>query len=1333
MHVFANFIMVKPIDVIQYPFRTNPLLALICALMPFLSHAIPGQNKTSISFIENKGQIIDQNSKLRHDIDARMQANGVNIFIGDGQIHYQWSHEIKDSTLVQENPLWKPHYTSLISKTEFYRLDVTLTGANPDAVLEKESKQQYSENYYLEQCPNGIAANSFQKLVYKNIYPNIDWILYAKNGELKYDFVVYPGGDIRKIRLKYEGASSLKLKDGGLVAETPFGSITEQAPYCYDATTGKEIRSSFSLKENELSFHLDQYESTNTIVIDPKLMWATYYGGSSDEFVGAITEDSFGHLYIAGCTNSTANIATSGAHLNSYSGGVYDAFLTRFTKNDNVVWSTYYGGNGIERGSSVACDRAGNVFLAGATGITVPTNTGGSTGLATAGTHQTFYRDSTDIFLVKFDSNGQRQWATYYGGNNVDDNGVLACDTSNNVYLAGWTKSSDSIATPGAFQTTHPGGGSQYDAFLAKFDASGALLWGTYYGGESIDWARCIAFDPTGYIYIAGLTQSMLNITGSGASNTVNGPQDGFVARFNQAGTFKWGMYYGGDSTDEVRSISCYQNGDLMLGGTTNSPHGIAAGICYQASKGGKTDAFVGRLSSSGNKIWCTYLGGPENEEMSGVATNPFGSLYASIRTESATGLPVIRAFQTSKAGTGTTGDAFIASFYPEGYIETGSYFGGSSEEHVLVYPGYGNANIIFSKFGNLYTCGNTSSQSGITYGTVHQGSYGGGSYDGYVAKIAVDTTVEIVKPFIDTLKCVGDSMYVTIRTSNYFNAGNVFTAYLSDSSGSFDNNTTIIGTRTSIYDGDIITHIPGNQIPGAHYKVRVVSTSPKDTSDDDGRYIRISQYPIPSASSNAPICEGASLNLFVTSPVHIEYYLWLGPDGFVSTNFFPTRNDIALTSAGKYVMVADNFGCKAKDSISVFIKPRPAKPQIVYNDTSFCVNDSLWLTTPLDTGISFTWQTPVGYFPFTPNTRTIPHLTMADSGIYRLATVFNYNNCPSKVDTLNIAVHPYPVPAASINSPICSGESIHLKVFDTTYQVGFTWTGPAGFGGTAVDTTINNSNTQQSGTYVVKANAFNCISKDTVELLVKQTPPKPSLSSNSPICSGEELKLNAADSITVNYVWSGPDNFNTNNQNSTISNATLNNSGRYKVIVSSNGCYAADSINVVVKPTPKPDIKANSPIIIGGDLYLQIQDPQSGYSYRWIGPNGFASSSPNPVIKEVTIKAAGIYSLTVTADGCEGTDELSVDIKAPDTSYFILYPNPNNGNFTIKGHTKKDQDMPLRIMDAVGKLVYRENVPTVNRIFKHDISLPSAASGIYLFQIKIDTETKNIPFTIKR
>jgi len=194
-------------------------------------------------------------------------------------------------------------------------------------------------------------------------------------------------------------------------------------------------------------------------------LWGTYYGGSVSDYCKASALDNLGNVYLAGYTRSPTAIATSGAHQTTIgSNNAYnDAFLVKFDASGTRLWGTYYGGSDEDGGYSCTTDASGNVYLAGSTEST--------SNIATPGAHQTTHGGNGDAFLVKFDSAGTRLWGTYYGGNN-GDGGLCTTDTIGNVFLAGSTNSTNSIATTGAHQTTF--GGGTYDAFLVKFDGTGS-------------------------------------------------------------------------------------------------------------------------------------------------------------------------------------------------------------------------------------------------------------------------------------------------------------------------------------------------------------------------------------------------------------------------------------------------------------------------------------------------------------------------------------------------------------------------------------------------------------------------------------------------------------------------------------------------------------------------------------------------------------------------------------------------------------------------------------------------------------------------------------------
>ncbi|TAL60887.1 MAG: hypothetical protein EPN85_06200, partial [Bacteroidetes bacterium] len=229
--------------------------------------------------------------------------------------------------------------------------------------------------------------------------------------------------------------------------------------------------------------------------------WATYYGGAGEDYGRSLAADASGNVYLAGYTSymtSNTTIATSGSHQPTHGGAYFDAYLVKFSSSGIRLWATYYGGSdGGDGGSSVAVDGNQNVYLSG--------NTESTAAISTLGNHQPAHGGGVyDAFLVKFSASGVRQWATYYGGTVEDHGNSVATDASGNVYLGGNTSSTNAISTPGSHQPTY--GGGNFDAFVAKFSASGVLQWGTYYGGVGYDVGNSVAVNGCGQVYLAGGT-----------------------------------------------------------------------------------------------------------------------------------------------------------------------------------------------------------------------------------------------------------------------------------------------------------------------------------------------------------------------------------------------------------------------------------------------------------------------------------------------------------------------------------------------------------------------------------------------------------------------------------------------------------------------------------------------------------------------------------------------------------------------------------------------------------------------------------------------------------
>ena len=662
-------------------------------------------NTSTLYFIENKGQIRDQNNNPRSDIQYSLKSPGMNVFVGNGQLHYQFSKQDVHKEIASGNTpftgnswdKFKDRDVTTCSNISTYRVDVELVGANKVTEGLAEEKQAYYENYYVAGCPaEGIQAHTYKKITYKNVYNDIDWVIYINGGKMEHEFVVRPGGDASKIKLRYHGQTSLNInEDGSITATTPMGTINEHAPVCYRAD-GRKTPSSFKLRGNTLSYEVNGYY--NSLVIDPVLEWGTYYGpDTSTSPFYAIVCDRSANIYGSGFTYAASEIATTGSFQEVF-GGDQDAYLVKFDSSGNRIWATYYGNIGIDIGYAVSIDTSGNNIYIGGT-------TSSTTGIATPGAQQTTYGGGTrDCFVARFNNSGLRLWCTYLGGSGDNVPGSMACDYSGNVYIGGFTTDVTNTATPGSFQPAKSGG---YDDFLVQYDSTGVRQWGTYYGGGGDEFAGAICSDGT-HVYISGWTTSTTGIaTALAQQPALGGSSDAFLAKFDASGNRIWGTYYGGPNAEGTGGVTCDNQGYIYLLGTTGSDAGIASAGCFQPARGGATDAFLAKFEPElGLLQWGTYYGGPdvETDNYSRITTDDSNDVFITGYTASTSGIASTGAWQTVYGGADE--DGFLAKYNSNGVQYWSTYYGGdgTDEPKACVYAAH-----------SIFVCGNSNSDAGIS------------------------------------------------------------------------------------------------------------------------------------------------------------------------------------------------------------------------------------------------------------------------------------------------------------------------------------------------------------------------------------------------------------------------------------------------------------------------------------------------------------------------------------------------------------------------------------------------------------------------------------------
>lgn len=392
-------------------------------------------------------------------------------------------------------------------------------------------------------------------------------------------------------------------------------------------------------------------------------------------------------------------------------------------------WGTYYGGSRRDEIHSVASFGNNAIYAAGWT------QSDGTGIISGPGAHQ-LTRGSTstgssgrDAMLIKFDGNGVRQWATYYGGNQEDQAFSVATDKDGNVYMVGKTLSGTGIATANAHKT----GTFSYDAFLVKFNANGVRQWGTYYGSTwQPEEGVAVTVDENGNIYLVGnATGSTEGVSTANAhQETIAAQTDAFIVKFNSSGVRQWGTFYGGAGNDFATGCTTDNEGNVFLCGNTTSPAGISTNGSHQPTQGNviDNDAFLVKFNSEGVRQWATYYGGLHNDFAGACRANLNGDIYLTGTSHSSTAIATSGSHQPTKLGNDLNADGFIAKFNGSGTRQWASYYGAIGFD--------GSLAVQVNTAGDVIIAGGSNSSTAIATTNAYQTVVGGNGLasDGFFA-----------------------------------------------------------------------------------------------------------------------------------------------------------------------------------------------------------------------------------------------------------------------------------------------------------------------------------------------------------------------------------------------------------------------------------------------------------------------------------------------------------------------------------------------------------------------------------------------------------------------
>ena len=673
-----------------------------------------GNEAPSVSqlYYENRGQISDLNNIPRFDVKAYTNYTSPAVYASDSNVSFVYQ---RNDTL--------------------QRVDMVLTGSGvqpsqPVYKMEEDSAAGYL-NYFLGYVPNGVPeVEGYSRLVYKNVYQNIDMQVYSNSLGTKLYFVCNPGGtggggNPANIELKFKGANSVSVtSDSGIKVVTDLGTLSFAPGYAYMDSAGvikpKSWHANFEVvNSTTVRFHTGTFNTSEPLIIQVdrahktpnshppiyNLDWSTYVGGADGQDVfNDVCSDASGNVYATGYTQSKFYPVTSGAVQDSLKGGL-DATLVKFsnsTDSDKRVWATYYGGNVGTGAYGVALDKSNNVYITG-------------------------FTQSTNLPLASRPSSP----------NNYVQHSLVPNDT-----------------------------GFSYNAFIAMFTNDGKYTrWATYYGGDSSVWARHIAIDKNNNVYVVGggvyssVTSNFSLQKSSHAGAYFDSTYGtGFILEFNannpSAGiTREWATRIGDSTRDTIPTTVLYgctvdtSNNFYVTGFASGRGYTSPAYLTYSYNVGGGKDAVVSRFDANNGVLWSSYFGGSYDDDGRAIVVGPGGNIYITGQTlsDSSTGYGI----QTQQLGSGFfqrsngnlyNGNGYIAEFGPGGLREWGTYFGGSNS--------LAGQALAMDKYNNLYVTGwdnasNMPLPGSNPVGVYNQRTFVSGqtSYDGFVAAFSSPET----------------------------------------------------------------------------------------------------------------------------------------------------------------------------------------------------------------------------------------------------------------------------------------------------------------------------------------------------------------------------------------------------------------------------------------------------------------------------------------------------------------------------------------------------------------------------------------------------------------
>ncbi len=897
-----------------------------------------------------------------------------------------------------------------------------------------------------------------------------------------------------------------------------------------------------------------------------------------------------------------------------------------------------------------------------------------------------------DLF-IRSTSNNMLNWVQAIPGNASNLYGCLvSADPFGNVVVAGiFSDTIDFDPGPGVMNIISEG---QSDFFIIKFSSNGSMVWVKTIGGIYSDDVYALTTDAFGNVYTSGRFAATVDFDpGAGVFSMTapNNTSHTFINKLNSNGDFVWTKQIGGVSgnNSEGKSIATDGPGDIYLSGHFRGTVDFDPGAgVFNMATGNLTNSniFITKLNTAGDLIWAKSFDGPDYEQIVSLKPDVQGNVYLTGTINGQTDFdPGAATFYLSTTG---SKDVFVAKLDALGNFNWAKQVGSANTEECydLVVDDAGNSIVSGSFFGtvdfdpgsgNLFmTCGGSiesfilklNNAGNLTWAT-HLG--GTGAAECHVISLSLDGSHHLHTAGVFYETCDFDP---TPSTFNLTSAG-FYDVFISELSQCTNSISTISPIACDFYNSP-----SGNYTwtTGGTYTDTIPNAAGCDSIITIN--LTVSSGPMVNLGPDITLCQGDIIQLNAGAGIT---YLWSSGQ---------TTQSISVSQPGVYSVTVSAFnGCTGTDAVTVIVNPVPNPPITGFNiicagsSTAFCVNGLY---------SCYLWSTGA-------NTQCI---NVNTAGAYTV-TVCDMNGCTGTATTV-LTVNPLPSPVITGNNSICQGafSNFNAGAGYATYQ----WS-------TGANTQIISVNA--AGSYTVTVSDGNGCTGSATETLNVTPNPLPTITGDSTLCPGQSTFLDAGAGY-ANYIWS---------TSATTQGITISTFGIYTVTVSNaNACTGSASITISAAPPYPTILTASGPlgICLGDSVQLFTQTPMS--SFQWHKNNV-------PIVGATTsslwVSVAGRYKcVSIDSNSCLAeSNQLRVSIvcfpppppvdRLEENEFssleILVFPNPNNGAFSLTFNKKIAEPFEINIFDLSGKKIMNTSAE-----YQLPLNLTLDKPGYYLLEI---------------